>query len=436
VADTDRLDHLATQLARSVAPAVIISAALAVVALVMNPLLFAVLAAAVPALLAASRRLAGTSRRLARTWLDAVGAFSAQAQLALRAMRLTKVAAAESWELERGARQIEEVAGVSRRLDAAQASHGLLQSGLAAAAGSGLLVVGGIAVTRHDVSLGGLLAFYAVAVLLLRQVAAIGAGVSGLVVGSESLARLERLLGADAAEPYRGRRDLDLGGRVALRGVSFSYDGERPCLTDVSLVVAAGERVAVIGPNGSGKSTLVSLLLGLYRPQAGEVAFDGVPLAELDVRGLRRQIGVVLQDPIVFTGTIAENIAYGRPEADRRAVAAAAGTALAAEFIEGLPDGYETQVGEEGLRLSGGERQRLALARALVGRPSLIVLDEPTSHLDGASIGRLVENLAALDHGPTVLLVTHDLAVAAQADRVVHLRDGRVVRIAAGAGLP
>jgi ABC-type multidrug transport system fused ATPase/permease subunit len=431
VSDSERLDQLATQLGRTVAPALIIAAALAVVALVMDPLLFAVLAAAVPGLLLASRRLARTSRRLALAWVAAVGAFSAQAQLALRAMRLTKVQGGESWELERRTRQIEEVVGISRRLDSAQASHGLAQTALAAAVGSGLLVIGGIAVARHEGSLGGLLAFYAVAVLLLRQVAAIGSGVSGLAVVSESLARLERVLSADAAEPYRGRRRLGFRGEVAFREVSFAY-GERPCLSQVSFAVAAGEHVAVIGPNGSGKSTLVSLLLGLYRPQSGEVSFDGVPLAELDVRHLRRQLGVVLQDPILFPGTIAENIAYGRPDADRRAIAAAAGTALAAEFIEALPGGYETPIGDEGVLLSGGERQRVALARALVGRSPLVVLDEPTTYLDGATIDRLVENLSTLDHAPSVLLVTHDLAVAGRADRVIHLRDGRLAAIEAG----
>jgi ATP-binding cassette subfamily B protein/subfamily B ATP-binding cassette protein MsbA len=196
----------------------------------------------------------------------------------------------------------------------------------------------------------------------------------------------------------------------------------------VSLRIEPGEHAALFGPNGAGKSTVVSLILGLYRPQDGHLAADGVPYGEVDVRGLRRQIGVVLQDPVIFPGTIAGNIAYGRPDATEAEIRAAAELATAAAFIDTLPDGYETQVGDEGGLLSGGQRQRIAIARALIARPALLILDEPTTYLDDRSITRLFHNLLHLEGAPSVLVISHDLEVVRKMDTVHHLRDGALVR--------
>jgi ABC-type bacteriocin/lantibiotic exporter with double-glycine peptidase domain len=194
----------------------------------------------------------------------------------------------------------------------------------------------------------------------------------------------------------------------------------------VDLAIRASERVAIVGPNGAGKSTLVSIVMGMHEPQAGRVLADGVPLAELDVREFRRQVGIVLQDPLIFPGTIRDNIAFGRPETSDEEVVAAAVAATAAEFIDGLPDGYDTKVGDEGVGLSGGQRQRIAVARALVANPALLLLDEPTTYLDEAAVSLLMANLSALARAPTIVLVTHDPHAATHADRVVELRDGRI----------
>jgi ATP-binding cassette subfamily B protein len=243
-----------------------------------------------------------------------------------------------------------------------------------------------------------------------------------------SLARLDMLLAAEEREPYGGRAPLAFRGKVEFERVSFSYGGPA-VLHGIDLTVERGERVAVTGPNGAGKSTLAALLLGLYRPERGRVLADGVPFDELDLRALRRQIGVVMQDPLLFPGSIRENIAYGRPDLGDAAIRVAAGRAAATAFIEALPEGYDTQVGDEGVRLSGGQRQRIALARALLSEPALLVLDEPTTHLDEAAIAALIESLEELPTAPTILLVTHDPDVAAHAERIVHLRDGGIVRI-------
>jgi ABC-type bacteriocin/lantibiotic exporter with double-glycine peptidase domain len=289
------------------------------------------------------------------------------------------------------------------------------------------LVVGAIAVANHSTTLGGLLSFYAVLALLLRQVHAVASQSNTVLMGLQSLPRIEELLATEDEEPYaRGRRVLELRGEIALEDVSFAFD-EVPVLRDISLTIEASERVALIGPNGAGKSTLVSLVLGLHRPQHGQLRADGVPYDEFDMRSFRRQIGVVLQDPVLLPGTIRDNIAYARPEASDAVVAAAAEAATAARFVEALPEGYATTVGDEGVGLSGGQRQRIAIARALLGAPALLILDEPTTYLDEAAVTELMGRLRALPQAPTLLLVTHDPQVALHAERVIELRDGRIV---------
>jgi ATP-binding cassette subfamily B protein len=184
----------------------------------------------------------------------------------------------------------------------------------------------------------------------------------------------------------------------------------------------------VFGPNGAGKTTMVSLILGLYRPQSGRLLADGVPYDELDMRALRASVGVVLQDPIIFSGTIAENIAYGRPAATPDDIRGAAQRATADAFIGKLPDGYDTEVGYDGCLLSGGQRQRISIARALMARPALLMFDEPTSHLDDVSIRTLLENLRRFPGAPTVLTISHDPEAASSAEVIYNLRDGRIMR--------
>jgi len=184
--------------------------------------------------------------------------------------------------------------------------------------------------------------------------------------------------------------------------------------------------VALVGANGAGKSTVARLMLGLYRPEHGRLLADGVPYDELDLNELRRRIGLVPQDPLIFPATIAENVAYGIADPSTSVIRAAAELAGAASFVEALPRGYETFVGDDGVLLSGGQRQQLALARALIAGPSLLVLDEPTTYLDGGAKRHLFETLGQLE-GTTILVISHDDAVAGQAERAYELAAGRAV---------
>jgi ABC-type bacteriocin/lantibiotic exporter with double-glycine peptidase domain len=239
---------------------------------------------------------------------------------------------------------------------------------------------------------------------------------------------LESILQEDSASPYEGSAPIDFAGSVALRGVDFEYVPGRPVLRDVDFEISPGESVALLGPNGAGKSTIISLIAGLYAPQSGEILIDGRPLAELDLGQLRRRIGVIEQDSLIFPTSVAENIGFGSPDAGPEEIEAAARRAGAHDLIVSLPGGYDARVGDEGVLLSGGQRQKIALARALLGDPALLMLDEPTTHLDSAGSRALMESLHSDPDRPSLLIVTHDPLVGEAPDRVEQLRDGRLQR--------
>ncbi len=219
-----------------------------------------------------------------------------------------------------------------------------------------------------------------------------------------------------------------VSGKVELRQVSFGYRGDRPPVLDgISLQVQPGEAIALVGASGAGKSTLVNLLPRFYDPQQGQVLIDGCDVRDVTLGSLRRQIGIVPQETQLFSGTIAENIAFGQTSIDREALIAAAKVANAHQFISQFPEGYDTWVGERGVNLSGGQRQRLAIARAVLLNPAILILDEATSALDAESEALVQEALERVMQGRTVFIIAHRLATVRNADRILVLEKGQVV---------
>jgi ABC-type multidrug transport system fused ATPase/permease subunit len=224
-----------------------------------------------------------------------------------------------------------------------------------------------------------------------------------------------------------GARPLPDGpGLVRFEQVTFGYDPARPVLEDVDLELEPGRRVALIGHTGSGKTTLVSLIPRFYDVQSGRVTVDGADVRDVTLASLRRQIGVIAQDPFLFSATVRENLAFGRPEATEEELVHAARLAQAHEFVEQLPDGYDTVIGERGITLSGGQRQRLAIARALVLDPRILILDDATASVDAATEAKIRTGLREAMRGRTTVIIAHRLSTIALADEIVVLEDGRI----------
>ncbi len=252
---------------------------------------------------------------------------------------------------------------------------------------------------------------------------------STLQQGSAAADRLFSVLDTERDEQDEpGAEDADrLEGEITFDDVSFTYDGAESVLKHVSFTIRPGESVALVGPSGAGKTTVANLIPRLYEPQAGRILIDGVDIRRYTLASLRRQIALVPQETLLFSGTIRDNILFGNPEADAEQIQKAAEAAYADEFIARLPDGYDTVVGERGVKLSGGQRQRIAIARALLRDPRILILDEATSSLDSESEALVQAALKNLLQNRTALVIAHRLSTVRDADRIIVLSGGRIV---------
>jgi ATP-binding cassette subfamily B protein len=291
-----------------------------------------------------------------------------------------------------------------------------------------ILLVGGHMVARGALSLGDFVAFNLFLALLVMPLRQLGMWIGQAQRATASGERIFQVI--DEPEEIRDRPGaipLPRGpGRVSLTGVTFGYDPARPVLHDVDLDFEAGRVVALIGHTGAGKTSLAALVPRFYDVQQGAVAVDGHDVRELTLTSLRREIGVISQDPFLFSATVRENIAFGRPEATDADVEQAARLAQAHEFIEALPDAYETVIGERGITLSGGQRQRIAIARALVVDPRILILDDATASVDATTEARIREGLRGAMRGRTTIIIAHRLSTIALADEIVVLDGGRI----------
>jgi ABC-type multidrug transport system fused ATPase/permease subunit len=290
-------------------------------------------------------------------------------------------------------------------------------------AGGAYFVIGG------TMTIGTLMAFMAGLPIIMMPIHLFANIGEQYYMGQESYRSIKELLDSTYVEEWKGvQKPAALQGEIEFRNVDFAYPGSpRKVYTNFNLRIRAGEHVALVGQSGSGKSTLTYMMLGLYKTEAGEVLLDGIPQSILDMRWLRKQCSVVLQENLLLSGTVAENIKFARPEATDEEVRTAAREANAEEFILRMPEGYETKVGERGVMLSGGQRQRLSIARAILRNPRILILDEATSALDYESEKLVQEALERVARGRTVITIAHRLSTIRRADRVVVLHDGRII---------
>lgn len=293
------------------------------------------------------------------------------------------------------------------------------------------LWLGGIRVANGDMTIGDLVAFTQYLVVLSFPIRMTGWFFAELPRCSAAGARIVELLQTSPSitEPDDPTPLAPGGGEIRFDGVSFAYDGQngQKVLGDLDLVIPAGSSVALFGATGCGKTTLAHLIPRFYDPQEGAVSIDGTDVRRLDMAALRREVAVAFEEPFLFSATVAENIAFGAPDADRSRIVAAARIADAHDFIQSLPDGYDTVVGERGLSLSGGQRQRVALARAIVGDPRILILDDATSAVDAITEAHIHAELIEAMRERTTIVIAHRTSTLLLADRIIILEGGRVL---------
>jgi ABC-type bacteriocin/lantibiotic exporter with double-glycine peptidase domain len=426
IQDTDRVAVMSSALMDQLIPALIAALALIVVMTVIYAWLSLVTLVFVPLLYWLLHILARKMQRESKNFRRTFENYSRSVSRLLRDMTLIEHAGAEDYERDRQQSRIDELGKAAWAYQYFVTNHSVLNNLLAGVSGALVLVVGGSGIVGGRITPGQLLALYAGFSLLRNQWLAVSRAVPQIITGRESLFALWKTLSEEYPAPYQGTRQLRLAGHVQLEGVSFRYTDEL-VLHSVDLNIERGSRVALIGESGAGKSTILNLILGFYKPERGRVLVDGFELAELDLSYLRRQIGIVPQDPIIVPGTIAENIAYGVSENSEAEIERAARLSGIHDFITSLPRRYESYVGEDGMLLSGGQRQRIALARALLRRPRLLILDEPTNHLDAAALDRLIDSLQELETSTSMLIITHNLDILRTVQAVYILKGGNIV---------
>jgi ATP-binding cassette subfamily B protein len=352
-------------------------------------------------------------------------------QEALAAVRVVKAFGQEDREGERFVRHSSEGMRARIRLSLIEGAFGILVTLITATGMAVVMVIGVRHVQSGLLTLGELLIVMAYTSQLYQPLKTISRRAVSLQSSLASAERAFSLLdeAPDVPERPNARSLARASGAIAFRKVSFAYGKDYPVLRDISFEIHPATRLGIVGATGAGKTTLISLLTRFYDPTAGEILLDGVDLRDYKLSDLRNQFSIVLQEPVLFSTSIAENIAYARSGASEKEIVKAAKAANAHQFISDLPDGYETQVGERGMRLSGGERQRIALARAFLKDAPLLILDEPTSSVDVRTEAEIIEAMGRLMRGRATFMIAHRLSALRGCDLLLVIEHGRLVEV-------
>jgi ATP-binding cassette subfamily B protein len=344
-------------------------------------------------------------------------------------IRLVQAFAAENYEIARFTQEAESSRQAKYSAEQLKAIQIPIVGFLEAVSIMLLLCIGGWQIAQGNLTVGKFFSYLAAVVSLLDPIAHVTNNYNEFKQGEASVDRVFELtaIRPTVVEKPQAIALPPVTGKVEYRNVSFAYKILQPVLQNLSLLALPGERIALVGASGAGKTTLVNLLPRFYDPQSGQVLIDGINIQDVTLGSLRRQIGIVPQETVLFSGTIAQNIAFGQTEFDLTAVQAAAEIANAHQFITKFTDGYYTWVGERGVNLSGGQRQRLAIARAVLLNPRILILDEATSALDSESEALVQEALERLMHNRTVFIIAHRLTTVRRSDRILVVEQGQIV---------
>ena len=400
-----------------------------VILLVLDWRLALVALAITPAVLAVAFLFSKTSHPILREVQQRLGIVTANAEESIVGVNVVKSFAQERRVSGEFAGRVESLFEESVRATKNRAIYSPILSTLPLVAQAAVLVVGGRRVINGELTLGAFVAFNVYVLMLVAPLRMLGMWVAQAQRTAASGERVFEILDEpEGVVDQPEAHDIEPGpGKVTFESVTFAYGPDRDVLHDIDLTIEPGQTVALVGSTGSGKTTLTTLIPRFYEPSSGRVLVDDVDVAEVTRRSLRSTIGVVSQDPFLFSASIHENISFGAGHASAADVEAAARAAQAHEFIMELADGYETVIGERGITLSGGQRQRIAIARALLIDPRILVLDDATSSVDARTEAEIRRGLQALLKGRTTLIIAHRLSTIALADEVVVIEDGRIV---------
>ena len=429
--DVTLVRTMLTQTVTSLLSSVIGLVGSVVILFTLSPTLLFVILLLAPALIVVAVVFGRPLQRVSTQVQDTIAGSTTTAEEALSGIRVVKSYVREDWELGRYDRDLRTVVATGSRLALWRAAFGMLMGFLGFGAIAALLWYTGHQVIDGTLGIGTLTGFLLYGVAIGASLGSLASLYGQFREGTGAIERVFEIidtrptvLDAPDARPLGA-----VTGRIELDGVSFAYLPDRLVLRDVSLAIPAGETLALVGPSGSGKTTLVGLIPRLWDVTAGAIRVDRVDIRDATVDSLRGQIGLVAQEATLFGGTVRENILYGRLDATDDEMVAAAVAANAHDFISVLPEGYDTVVGDRGMRLSGGQRQRVAIARAILKDPPILLLDEATSSLDNESERLVQEALDRLKVGRTTIIVAHRLSTIRAADRIAVLDDGWLVEL-------
>lgn len=390
--------------------------------------------AIVPALLGMIYFFAHRIRLQSTSIQEQESAVLTQAQEGLSAIRMVHAFGREDWEVSQFHVQAQQSLQANLRLTLTNLNSALVISTLMVLGTAILYYVGTMHVLAGTLTLGSLLVFSAYLVMLYQPLESLTYTTWAMEGATAGARRCFEVLDRpdDVADSPDAVDIIRTNGAITFEGVQFGYDPERTILHDVDLTISPNQIIALVGGTGAGKSTILSLVPRFYDPTRGRITLDGREIRDIKKKSLRAQIGIVLQDTLLFSTTVRENIAYGRPEASEAEIIDAAGRAQADDFIRQLPNGYETPVGERGGHLSVGQRQRIGIARAFLKNAPILLLDEPTSALDPTTEAAIMDTIKELMRGRTTLIVTHRLATIHRVDQIVVLDRGRLVEKGVG----
>ncbi|MCC6191410.1 MAG: ABC transporter ATP-binding protein [Anaerolineales bacterium] len=437
IQDVERIRFLTGRATWRLVDGMVLLAGTAVLMVVMSPSLALLALLVVPFLLHRGLAYARRARPLSAVIQDALGRVTTRLEQNLRGTRVVKAFAQAPAEIQRfdEANAIWfELSAQSSRLDAV---NGPLMDLIVSAGSVLILGYGGFQVIHHHLTLGALVAFTTYLSQLAGPVRTMGRVIPAIAMASAAGERIFAVLDQmpEVRDAPGARELLPARGHVRFEDVSLAYDGRRPAVNGITFEGRPGQIVALLGATGAGKSTITYLISRFYDPTSGRVTIDGHDLRQVTRASLRGQIGVVLQETVLFAASIRENIAFGRPSAAEAEITAAAQAAQAHDFIMALPEGYDTRVGEKGVTLSGGQKQRLAIARALLIDPRVLILDDATASVDSQTERLIQSALDELMRGRTTFIIAHRLSTLRRADQILVLEHGRIVARGAHASL-